>query len=85
MPASEIGLLRLGRTKSVDDPELRAKLGEIQKGLEQSTGYPFYFLQQRDDPRLIYLLGEWKSLDQHYNGLHGSPEFRELARIQGAR
>lgn len=77
MPVSEIGLLRLRPTKSVDDPELLTKLKAIQQGLQDFTGYPFYFLQQKNDPHLIYLLGEWESLDQHYKGLHGSSEFKE--------
>lgn len=77
MPISEIGLVRLRPTTSVDDPELLTKLKTIQKGLHELTGCPFYFLQQKNDPHLMYLLGEWESLDQHYKDLHGSSEFKE--------
>lgn len=77
MAISEIGLLRLRPTKSLDDPKLLIELRAIQKGLHEFTGYPFFFLQQKHDPQFIYLLGEWESLDQHYKGLHGSSDFKE--------
>ncbi|KAK2601805.1 hypothetical protein QQS21_004689 [Conoideocrella luteorostrata] len=78
MPISEIGLLKLKSSKSVDDADLRARMNEITVGLQAFTGYPFYFLQQVKDPSFIYLLGEWESLDQHYKGLHGLPDFKQL-------
>lgn len=77
MPISEIGLLKLRPSQSIDDPELRRLLGEITAGLQDFTGYPFHFLQQVQDPGYIYLVGEWESLAQHYEGMHNSAVFKE--------
>ncbi|KAF2099583.1 hypothetical protein NA57DRAFT_75084 [Rhizodiscina lignyota] len=78
MPVSEIGLLKLKPTASLDDPKLRAMLTQIKNRLQDFTSFPFYYLQQVEDPSFIYLLGQWESLAQHYKDLHSSTEWREM-------
>jgi hypothetical protein len=73
---SEIGLLKLKPEHKVTDEELKRRLEQIGAGLEKFTGHPFYYLQQAEDPSMIYLLGEWNSLSEHYDKLHNSEEFK---------
>lgn len=77
MPVTEIGLLRLKPSTTIDDPELQASLSQARKGLQEFTGKRFYYLQQVEDQSFIYLLGEWECLDQHYKNFHGTQEFQE--------
>ncbi|KAJ5540386.1 hypothetical protein N7513_008718 [Penicillium frequentans] len=81
MTISEIGLLKLKPSHSIKDPELQKKLGDIQNGLHEFTGYQFSFLQQARDPSFIYLLGQWESLQSHYQGMHGSTSWKEQVMV----
>ncbi|KAF2671022.1 hypothetical protein BT63DRAFT_423279 [Microthyrium microscopicum] len=81
MAISEIGLLKLKSTASLDDPELREKLSQIKSNLEKFTGHDFHYLQQIEDPNYIYMLGQWQSLEQHYKELHSSTDWQEMVPI----
>jgi heme-degrading monooxygenase HmoA len=67
MTITEIALVRLLPPTSADDVTLRSKLGHAKVVMEKYTGRKFYYLQQIEDPSLIYIVGEWDSLDQHMN------------------
>ncbi|ATY64912.1 hypothetical protein A9K55_005277 [Cordyceps militaris] len=77
MPISEIGLLRLKPTASLSDPDLQKRLTDVQSHLSAFTGHPFHYFRQVEDPSLLYLLGQWASLESHYQGMHGSDEWKK--------
>ncbi|KAF2120750.1 hypothetical protein BDV96DRAFT_565460 [Lophiotrema nucula] len=64
-PITEVALLRLLPPTTADDVSLKAKLANAQKVMETYTGRTFFYLQQVEDPSLIYIVGEWASLKQH--------------------
>lgn len=67
MTITEIALLRMAVGVNTDDATLRANLAQAKSVMEKYTGNTFYYFQQIEDPSLIYILGEWESLDQHMN------------------
>jgi quinol monooxygenase YgiN len=67
MTITEVALLRLAPGVDADDPTLRANLAEAKRVMEKYTGNTFYYFRQIEDPSLIYIIGEWESLDQHMN------------------
>lgn len=67
MTITELALVRLLPPTTVDDATLRSKLAHAKGVMEKFTGRKFYYLQQTEDPSLIYIIGEWDSLDQHMN------------------
>lgn len=77
MTFSEISLLKLKSPFSLDDEDLCTRLTSIKAALADITGHPFYYLQSIHDSSSIYLLGEWQSLEQHYKGVQGRPDFKE--------
>jgi len=68
MAVTELALLRLKPTTSIEDPELKEKLVKAKHAMQDYSGKTFYYLQQVEDPACIYILGEWESLSQHYDG-----------------
>ncbi len=77
MAISEIGLLRLKPSASLEDPEIQKRLADIKSHLSSFTGHEFYYFRQVQDPSLLYLLGQWESLESHYKGMHGSEEWKK--------
>jgi hypothetical protein len=65
MPVTELALLHLPSKNSIDSATLRSKLTHAKTVMQTYTGRSFYFLQQVEDPSLIYIIGEWDSLAQH--------------------
>jgi hypothetical protein len=57
---------------------LLTNLKVVLKVSEEYTGHRFYYLQQIEDPSLLYLVGEWDSLEQHMQGFIPSQENQEL-------
>ncbi|ORY13538.1 hypothetical protein BCR34DRAFT_265664 [Clohesyomyces aquaticus] len=78
MTITEIALLRLSLNISADDSSLRSKLTHAKDVMEGYTGRRFYYLQQVEDPKLLYIIGEWESLDQHMNGFIPSADNQAL-------
>lgn len=77
MTISEIGLLRLKPTASLEDPDIQRRLKDIKSHLSSFTGHQFSYFRQLEDPSLLYLLGQWESLESHYKGMHGSAEWKK--------
>jgi hypothetical protein len=67
MTITEIALLSLPSGVTFVNVDLRAKLANAKKVMQDFTGRTFYYLQQCEDPSHIYIIGEWDSLDQHMN------------------
>lgn len=78
MTVTELALLRLLPPTTVSTPSLMATLAKGKTAMQNFTGRRFYYLQQVEDPALIYVFGEWESLDQHMNGFVASSENKEL-------
>jgi quinol monooxygenase YgiN len=67
MTITEIALLSLPSGVTSINADLRAKLANAKKVMQDFAGRTFYYLQQCEDPSHIYIIGEWESLDQHMN------------------
>jgi heme-degrading monooxygenase HmoA len=67
MAITEIALLHLASSITVEDEDLRSALARAKAVMEGYTGNNFYYFQQIEDPSYIYIFGEWESLDQHMN------------------
>lgn len=78
MPITEIALLRLLPPTSPSDSSLLTKLSHAKQVMQDYTNRTFYYLQQLEDPTLIYIIGEWDSLDQHMNHFIPSPANQTL-------
>jgi heme-degrading monooxygenase HmoA len=78
MTITEIALLHLWPGVTIEDTDLRSKLAHAKIVMQDYTGRTFYYLQQVEDPALIYIFGEWDSLDQHMNKFIPGAENQEL-------
>lgn len=78
MVVTEIALLRLMPGIDIHSANLRAKLGKAKIVMQDYTNRTFYYYQQIEDPALIYIIGEWDSLDQHANHFIKSEANQEL-------
>lgn len=77
MVVSEIGLLKLKEASMINDSELRSSLSEIKTWLKEFTGRPFHYLNGVEDSCEIYLVGEWQSLEQHYQDMHNNEKWKK--------
>jgi quinol monooxygenase YgiN len=79
MAVTELALLKLknGGTLTQD---VKAQLKKAQVAMESYSGggRKFHYLQQVEDPTCIYVLGEWESLSQHYDGFIPSKANQDL-------
>ncbi|KAJ5387951.1 hypothetical protein N7509_010492 [Penicillium cosmopolitanum] len=62
MAVTELALLRLRSDSSSTTNEA---LTQVQAAQAAYSGYPVTFLQQIEDPSLLYLLGGWESVAKH--------------------
>jgi hypothetical protein len=75
---TEIAILKLH--VPLKDPSLRAKLANAKKVMEDFTKRRFHFCQQQEDPSIVYIFGEWESLEHHMDMFIPSKENQELLR-----
>jgi len=78
MAVTELALLRLAPNLTLQNPSLLANLRKALKTMASFSCRPFYYLHQVEDPSLIYILGQWESLEQHYNQFIPSKGNQEL-------
>lgn len=78
MPITELALLRLSPNVTIKNAALRKNLLHAKTVMQDYTGRTFYYYQQTEDPTLIYVVGEWDSLDQHMNGFIPSEQNQGL-------
>lgn len=67
MTVTELAILHvlpIGDTKG-PSPELLARLKRARQVLETSSGYSFSFLQQIEDPNVLYIIGAWSTPAAH--------------------
>lgn len=81
MTITEIALLHISDGVSPSHASFHAKLAEAKKVMQDHTGRVFYWMQQIEDPRNIYVIGEWDSLDHHMQGFIPSPENQKLLQL----
>jgi hypothetical protein len=79
MAITELALLKLKDGVVLTD-KFKPTLREAQQAMEDYSGQgrKFYYLQQIEDPSCIYVLGEWESLEQHYQGFIPSKTNQDL-------
>ncbi|KAF2728739.1 hypothetical protein EJ04DRAFT_516400 [Polyplosphaeria fusca] len=65
MTVTELALLRILPPTTADDASVRSKLAKAKDVMEKFSGNHFHYLQQVEDPALIYVVGEWESAEQH--------------------
>jgi quinol monooxygenase YgiN len=78
MTVTEVALLRLQPNITIHNTNIRSKLAHAKKVMQDYTGHTFYYFQQVQDSACIYVLGEWESLDQHWNEFIPSAENQEV-------
>lgn len=78
MAITEVALLRLTPPTTAGNESLLTKLAHAKHVMQDYTNRTFFYLQQIEDPSLIYIIGEWDSLDQHMNGFIPSPANQSL-------
>jgi heme-degrading monooxygenase HmoA len=78
MTVTELALLRLSPNVTIEDASLRANLLHAKAVMQDYTGRVFYYFQQTEDPTLIYVVGEWDTLDQHMDGFIPSEQNQAL-------
>ena len=74
MRITELALLHLSCGVTVDSAALRSNLSHAKTVMQNCTGHTFYYMQQLEEPALVYIVGEWDSLDQHMNEFIPSAE-----------
>ncbi|KAF1956348.1 hypothetical protein CC80DRAFT_492592 [Byssothecium circinans] len=91
-PITEVARLRLHHGVSITDPQLRAKLRLARQMMKTYTGRSFYIMQShhtlsapptdpdRDsqDNRVLYIIGEWDSIEQHMDEWIPSQDNQDL-------
>ena len=83
MTVTELALLRLTGHGTLTE-DIKIELRKAKQAMEAHTGRTFYFLQQIEDPACIYVLGEWESLEDHYEGFIPSQANKQcLERLEG--
>lgn len=87
MPVTEVAILPLSPSVDLSDEAFRAKLRKTQRIMANAFGTPsrrrFVYYQGVEDPRSLYLLGEWDSAAEHWDEFLPSPENQEqLALLQ---
>ncbi|KAI4210544.1 MAG: hypothetical protein LQ351_006611 [Letrouitia transgressa] len=75
MAVTELALLRLQSNAAADDPSVRMRLGAAKKALEEFTQRTYHFFSQTEDPKYIYVIVEWMSVQQH---IDASPTLQRL-------
>jgi hypothetical protein len=77
---TEIACIRVLPPYKPDDREVRMKFLNAKKVMEKFTKRDFYFLQQIENPDIVYIIGEWESLEQHMDVFIPSEENQALLR-----
>lgn len=76
MAVTELALLKCKGDGSLTEP-IKEELRKAKVAMETYTGKMFYYLQQVEEPAYIYVLGEWESLEDHYEGFIASKENKD--------
>jgi len=67
-PVLELASLRLNEGTKVTDEYLLSILRQAKQAMEASSGLgDFLYLQQVEDPAIIYIVGRWPSVAYHYD------------------
>ena len=81
MTVVEFAILHVNPGIIPTHPSLLTNLAACKRVMEGFTQRPFYYLRQREDPSVIYALGEWPSVEFHNTSFVGSPAYRELVTL----
>lgn len=86
MPVTELAILPLGPRVDPSDESFRAKLLRAREVMETALGMSgrrFVYFQGVEDPRVLYLLGDWRSPAEHWDHFIPGPENQELLALLG--
>lgn len=78
MPVNELACLKLLPGADILDETLRKKLEHAKEVLEEYTKNPFTFTSQVEDNSYVYIIGRWKSRDEHMKKFINSKENKAL-------
>lgn len=65
MPVLELAQVRLLPGRTLHDETLISAFRQASKAMQDFSNHPFYFLRSIDNLNIIYVLGEWPSVDAH--------------------
>lgn len=71
-------MLRLKPDTTIESLKLWDVLARAKEAMQKYSARKFYYLQQVEDPTCIYILGQWESLAQHYDGYIPSKENQDM-------
>lgn len=84
MPVTELATLPLAPGVSLTDEGFRARLLRSKFVMENALsihGRRFAYYQSTEDSRLLYLLGDWQSTEEHWEEFIPSPANQELLEL----
>lgn len=83
MPITEFALLRLKEQEP--SAQTKSSLRDVVKQQSAWSKYPVHFLRQIEDSGLVYLLGGWASVAEHFGDwITSEPNQRLLAELKDA-
>ncbi|KAF3388579.1 hypothetical protein F1880_003840 [Penicillium rolfsii] len=83
MPVTEFALLRLKEREP--SATTKSHLRDVIKEQSAWSKHPVYFVRQIEDPSLLYLLGGWASVAEHFGDwITSEPNQRLLAQLKDA-
>ena len=85
MTVIELAILHTlpGGDSKVPSEQLLVNLKKAKQVLEDSSGYPFNFFQQIEDPTVVYIVGAWSSTAEHEASLPSSQKLALLDLFKG--
>ncbi|KAL6245612.1 hypothetical protein RBB50_007611 [Rhinocladiella similis] len=81
MPVTELALLRLRPGTEWPAAELIAHLRKAKSVMESASGFKFCYYRAVEDPDVIFIFGEWPSVEFHMTNFIPSQENQELLEL----
>ena len=81
MGVTEVALFELLPGMSIADQSLLQNLARAKEVLESYTHYSFCFFLQIEDPKFVYLIGQWDSVKQHREAFIQSKANQDLLHL----
>ncbi|KIX02151.1 uncharacterized protein Z518_08090 [Rhinocladiella mackenziei CBS 650.93] len=83
MAVTELALLRLLAGTEASSPSLLANLAKAKNVMEQASRFKFHYYHCVEDPRVIYVIGTWPSVEFHMEQfIPGQPNQEMLALLK---
>ncbi|EXJ63903.1 hypothetical protein A1O7_00238 [Cladophialophora yegresii CBS 114405] len=78
MPVSELARLTLRSGTEASSPALLMNLAKAKEAMVEASGFEFWYYHCVEDPRVIFILGSWPSVEFHMQDFIASEPNQEL-------